>query len=1049
MSEPVQANQPAPAGTDPQTTADEVVAAADAAVSAADLDAALAEVDKMQTTDGGDAVGLSTNETSSPSDNSPAVSLDQATPSAPDEPLPSQDQLDDIARQVEATVFGDGSTATDSVVSAQPVLASSMSDGATQAMAAEVAAPVQPSAAPPATEPRPVTPAPSLPSFLPAQPTTPVTDAVQPPPVSLPQNQPVGQTAAWQTAPQPAQPTPYQPNQPTYSNQPSFGQSGQYPTSQAFAPSGNPSLAQSPVGMMSPGQGGIPMQPIQPGQFGQVGFGQGQQFGGQSSPYGSPGGGANQGQLGYGTNQMGQPNQNQMGQSNQFAAPTMMQMPGQGQGQGWPNQQYGTSQGQPQQPTIQQPGFAGQATGFGQATGQLPPVAGQQQNYGVTPASPPALVPGTVISGPGSLATSASQSAPAPTPAPVQPPASVPSSVVTVVPTSSTAPASSPTNDASGKVPGSPAAPPPSGTGGGKSRDGKLYSSLVDVLADMAILTPDQLTQLKQDFLTTGRNYEDLLIEKKWLSEENLTKARAKLNNMPYITLAETGISPEALSKLDESVARRYGILPFAIDKTEHKLSVAMKNPLDIQAIAFAEQKTGYHLVVHYSSPTEVERMITERYAQNLSSEVDEALKDTEQSKVRHKKQDQQLNDFGGVIRDAPINRIVETILEFAVKSRASDIHIEPMPNKVRVRYRIDGILVEKLVLPRSVIDAVVSRIKILGNMKIDEKRIPQDGRFNYSNDDNNVDLRVSTIPTVNGEKVNMRLLEKNLNVPTMEQLGLDGLSLANVKEAIKVPHGIILISGPTGSGKTTTLYALLHILNTPKVNIVTLEDPVEYQMLGVNQVQINPKAGLTFATGLRAFLRQDPNIVMVGEMRDRETTELAIQASLTGHLVFSTIHTSSAATALPRMTDMGAENFLIASSVTMIIAQRVVRKINPEYREEYVPDPAVVADIAKVLGPHFDSWLMQHGKTPQTLTLFRPSPNRPENEPEYLGRIAIYEVLRMTEAIGRMVLQNRPASEIEQEALRNGMLLMKQDGYIKALNGITTIEEVLRVAEV
>lgn len=263
------------------------------------------------------------------------------------------------------------------------------------------------------------------------------------------------------------------------------------------------------------------------------------------------------------------------------------------------------------------------------------------------------------------------------------------------------------------------------------------------------------------------------------------------------------------------------------------------------------------------------------------------------------------------------------------------------------------------------------------------------------------------------------------------------------------MPHGIILISGPTGSGKTTTLYALLNILNTPRVNIVTLEDPVEYQMLGVNQVQINPKAGLTFATGLRAFLRQDPNIVMVGEMRDSETTGLAIQASLTGHLVFSTIHTSSAATALPRMTDMGAENFLIASSVTMIIAQRVVRKINQAYREEYVPDPAVVADIAKVLGPHFDSWLMQHGKTPQTLTLFRPSPNRPENEPEYLGRIAIYEVLRMTEAIGRMVLQNRPASEIEQEALRNGMLLMKQDGYIKALNGITTIEEVLRVAEV
>lgn len=1029
MSEPVQANQPAPASTDPQTTADDVVAAADAAVSAADLDAALAEVDKMQTTDG---VAVESSVDASTSAGSPTTpDANQEITAATGEPLPSQDQLDAIASQVEATVFGDGSSPTDSVVSAQPVLASSMTaDSAPQTV--EATAPTSFNAVPPVTsEPRPVAPAPPLPSFLPTPQSSVVTSQPQATAVqSLPSPQ-TGQGTSWMPT-QPGQSAQYAPAQPTYNVQPGFTQPNQYPTTQGFNPAGTPPLAQMPSTMMPGGQSGMPQQQ-QLGQFGQPGYGQTPQYG--APPYGSPVMGQSQPQMGYGAQmgQVGQPIQ-----QNQFAAPTLMQAPA--QNQTWPNQAYGMGQGQP--PLSNQSGFGSQPTGLGQPSA-LPAQTAPTQNA-------PALVPGTVISGPGSTQ--------APTPVVMTQPATAPAtqtqslnpiaSPVTVVPTGAPTPAVEATNATSGKVPGSPPTPSSVG-GGGKAKDGKLYASLIDVLTDMAVLTPDQLTQLKQDFLTTGRNYEDLLIEKKWLSEENLTKARAKMNNMPYIALGETGISPEALSKLDESVARRYGILPFAIDKTERKLSVAMKNPLDIQAIAFAEQKTGYHLVVHYSSPTEVERMITERYAQNLSTEVDEALKDTEQTKVRHKKQDQQLNDFGGVIRDAPINRIVETILEFAVKSRASDIHIEPLPNKVRVRYRIDGILVEKLVLPRSVIDAVVSRIKILGNMKIDEKRIPQDGRFNYSNDDSNVDLRVSTIPTVNGEKVNMRLLEKNLNVPTMEQLGLDGLSLANVKEAIKVPHGIILISGPTGSGKTTTLYALLHILNTPRVNIVTLEDPVEYQMLGVNQVQINPKAGLTFATGLRAFLRQDPNIIMVGEMRDRETTELAIQASLTGHLVFSTIHTSSAATALPRMTDMGAENFLIASSVTMIIAQRVVRKINQSYREEYVPDPAVVADIAKVLGPHFDSWLMQHGKTPQTLTLFRPSPNRPENEPEYLGRVAIYEVLRMTEAIGRMVLQNRPASEMEQEALRNGMLLMKQDGYIKALNGITTIEEVLRVAEV
>jgi len=391
----------------------------------------------------------------------------------------------------------------------------------------------------------------------------------------------------------------------------------------------------------------------------------------------------------------------------------------------------------------------------------------------------------------------------------------------------------------------------------------------------------------------------------------------------------------------------------------------------------------------------------------------------------------------------------VETILTFAIKSRASDVHIEPLADKTRVRYRIDGILMEKLILPKSVHEATVSRVKILSDLKIDEKRVPQDGRFNFVAGADEVDLRVSTLPTIHGEKIVMRLLRKNANVPSLEQLGLTGLALKNIQESIKVPHGIILVTGPTGSGKTTTLYSVLHTVNTPKVNVMTLEDPVEYQMAGINQVQINPQAGLSFASGLRSFLRQDPNIIMVGEIRDSETAELAIQASLTGHLVFSTLHTSSAAGALPPLLDMGAEPFLLASSMTLTMGQRVVRLINPDFKEEYQPDPAVLADIRAVLGPLYEQWCTTNNKDPNHLTLYRTTQSRPQSEPEYKGRMAICEVMKITDEIGHLVMQRKAATEIEKVAMKDGMLLMKQDGYIKALEGKTTIEEVLRVAQV
>jgi type II secretory ATPase GspE/PulE/Tfp pilus assembly ATPase PilB-like protein len=290
---------------------------------------------------------------------------------------------------------------------------------------------------------------------------------------------------------------------------------------------------------------------------------------------------------------------------------------------------------------------------------------------------------------------------------------------------------------------------------------------------------------------------------------------------------------------------------------------------------------------------------------------------------------------------------------------------------------------------------------------------------------------------------------KKDISVPLLPDPGSRGLSLRRAEEAIKVPHGTILIIGPTGSVKTTTLYSILHRINTPKFNIMTLEDPVEYEIQGVNQVQTNPQAGLTFASGLRSFLRQDPNVIMVGEIRDSETAELAIQASLTGHLVFSTLHTSSASGAIPRLHDMGAEPFLVASSMTLAMAQRIARRINPDYKEEYRPEPAVIEDIKNVLGPLFNSWLKQNGKTEEEITLYRASPDRPQDEPEYRGRVGIFEVMPITEQIGKLIIENRPASELERAAVENGMLLMKQDGYMKALEGMTTIEEVLRVAEI
>jgi type II secretory ATPase GspE/PulE/Tfp pilus assembly ATPase PilB-like protein len=462
-----------------------------------------------------------------------------------------------------------------------------------------------------------------------------------------------------------------------------------------------------------------------------------------------------------------------------------------------------------------------------------------------------------------------------------------------------------------------------------------------------------------------------------------------------------------------------------------------MADPLDLSAIEFIEQKTGLSVKPTAAEAGKIEDLIQTRYTSSLTQEVTEALKDVDPGK---KVVTNLEPSRGGFIREEKVAEIVSHILDFAMKSRASDIHIEPEESATRVRYRIDGILQEKLTIPRELHDSLISRIKILGGMKIDEKRLPQDGRFNFKGDTQEVDLRVSSLPTSWGEKIVMRLLKKTGGVPELSELGLRGLGLKNLQDAILRPHGIILICGPTGSGKTTTLYSVISKLNTPKVNIMTLEDPIEYKMQGVNQVQINPTVGLTFASGLRSFLRQDPNIILVGEIRDKETADLAIQASLTGHLVFSTLHTNDAAGALPRLLDMGAEPYLLASSMTCIVAQRVVRKIHEDCKEAYTPDPKIVQDVSSVLG---NLW------QPKADAKFYKGKGDPEcGNSGYYGRVGLFETLPVTEKISKLILQRSSAMDIQKQAKEEGMIDLKEDGYLKVTEGITTVEEVLRVAQ-
>ncbi len=535
-----------------------------------------------------------------------------------------------------------------------------------------------------------------------------------------------------------------------------------------------------------------------------------------------------------------------------------------------------------------------------------------------------------------------------------------------------------------------------------------------------------------------------MILNEKVLDEEDLTKAKAEFFNLPYADLRKLNIPSQVLAMIPKESMNFYNLVPFELAGTDLKVAIGDPTNLQaLQALEFLGQKSSVSIQLFLASVTSLDTAMGRK--QNLRSVVGEALKDMQTKEEKEVKVVQRSAEIKpSVIEDAPIIKIVDVILSNAIEGNASDIHIEPSETDVRVRYRIDGILHTSLMLPKNVHPAIVSRIKILSNLKIDEQRIPQDGRFHVEMVGKSIDMRVSILPLIYGEKIVMRILDKSGSVPTLEQLGMRGTNFNWIMENVKKTHGIFLITGPTGSGKSTTLYSLLSILNTTSVNIVTLEDPVEYFIEGVNQSQVNAEVGLTFASGLRSILRQDPNVIMVGEIRDKETAELAVHAALTGHLVFSTLHTNNSIGAMPRMIDMGIEPFLLVASVNVVAAQRLVRKICPDCKAETEFPKGVKEIIAKELESVPKEYI--EGFDIKNLKSYKGNGCEKCEHTGYRGRFGIFEVLPVTNEMQDLVLSKASASKVYEVGLKIGMITMKQDGFIKVLRGETTIDEVMRV---
>lgn len=542
----------------------------------------------------------------------------------------------------------------------------------------------------------------------------------------------------------------------------------------------------------------------------------------------------------------------------------------------------------------------------------------------------------------------------------------------------------------------------------------------------------------------------DALLSLGLISEEDLRRVKANLLGISFVDLRNQTIDKETLRLIPEPIARNNNIVAFK--QVGEVLEVAMLDTEDLGAIDFVKKKTGLKIVPRVTTPESIKHALLQ-YQKDLKSEFGDIFeKEASALKAVNEDDEDDLDekDLKKIAEELPVVRIVDALLKHAILQNASDIHIEPMETELLVRYRIDGILHDAMVLPKDSAPNITARIKVLSNLKLDEKRLPQDGRFKVESEKEKVSFRVSILPTYYGEKTVMRLLRESSAGFTLEGLGFHGESLERIHHATKQTTGLILTTGPTGSGKTTTLYTVLDLLNTPKVNISTVEDPVEYQMPRINQTQVRPEIGFTFSVGLRTLVRQDPDVIMVGEVRDTETASLAVNASLTGHLVLSTLHTNSAAGAIPRLIDMKVEPFLIVSTVRVVIGQRLVRRLcknKEEYRlsDEEIEVLGRSVDLDRVLAALKEERVVAENATWKDIPFFRPVEGK-DCADGYSGRVGIHEVLRVSSAIRELVMREATGEEIEEQAKKEGMMTMLEDGIFKAVQGHTTIEEVLRV---
>jgi len=568
-------------------------------------------------------------------------------------------------------------------------------------------------------------------------------------------------------------------------------------------------------------------------------------------------------------------------------------------------------------------------------------------------------------------------------------------------------------------------------------------------LLDANLVTEEQFDAAQKKAEKTNQKVGDVLVSEGLISQEELIKLEAYILGIPFVNLEKEVVSPEALKIIPEPIARSHNIVAFR--KQGNDLEVAMLDPEDLRTIEFIKKTTPLRILPRLTNSASIKNVIRQ-YQRTLEAEFGEFIKkEAEGIKViKEEEVIEEKEELKKVAEELPVVRIVDTLLKHAVLQRASDIHIEPTEKEVVVRYRIDGILHDAMTLPKLVASGIVARVKVLSNLKLDEHRLPQDGRFKVETEEYKYSIRVSILPVFDGEKIVMRLLPETAKAFTLEELGLRGGALEIIQDNLRKPVGMLLVTGPTGCGKTTTLYSMMEILNSPGVNISTVEDPIEYRMPRINQTQVNPKIGLTFASGLRSLVRQDPNIIMVGEIRDDETAGLAINAALTGHLVLSTLHTTDAAGSIPRLIDMKAEPFLISSTLNCILAQRLVRRLCPEKEKYALKDSEIknlgkYCDLDRILKILKEEKIIKPRDDFKDVVFYRPKPSKdcPEG---YRGRLGIYEVLSVTETIKELIVKRAASAQIQAQAQKEGMRLMVEDGFIKAAQGITSIEEVLRV---